>query len=337
MMRQQVANGTRYLAVAAGALVLATPLLLMVSGSLKSATEVNKFPPTLLPESPSPHNFVDAWNFLTPQVIGNTFIFAIGIVGLQLLVSLPSAFALAKIPFRWTAVILGILIVPMFIPGNLTLIPLFVVTYQLGWLNSFAGLIVPMAAQSAFAILIFRQFFASLPSGLIEAARIDGAGWPRVLWSIAIPLARPALATFCSISFLTAWNMYIWPQVVAPNPAQKVLNVALAPLAGGRTPRFPRRSVLRVRSSPWFRCWWSSSCSRSGTSRASPVPVWSRPRTVSSSTGATTLWCADPEPPDERLGRNVERPMCRSVAMDGLARMRSSLTPPRCRLTSPHP
>lgn len=233
MMRQQVANGTRYLAVAVGALVLATPLLLMVSGSLKSATEVNKFPPTLLPEVPTPHNFVDAWNFLTPQVIWNTFIFALGILGLQLLISLPSAFALAKIPFRWTGVILGILIVPMFIPGNLTLIPLFIVTYQLGWLNSFAGLVIPMAAQSAFAILIFRQFFVSLPSGLIEAARIDGAGWPRVLWSIAIPLARPALATFCSISFLTAWNMYIWPQVVAPNPAQKVINVALAPLAGG--------------------------------------------------------------------------------------------------------
>jgi ABC-type glycerol-3-phosphate transport system permease component len=223
----------RYVAILLAGLVLATPLLFMVSGSLKSAAEVSAFPPKLLPETPIWANFADAWNYLTPQVIANTFIFSLGIVGLQLLLSLPAAFALAKIPFKWSAAVLGILVVPMFIPGNLTLIPLFVVTFQLGWLNTFAGLIIPMAGQCAFAILLFRQFFASLPAGLIEAARIDGASWGRVLTSIALPLARPALATFCSISFLTAWNMYIWPQVIAPNPANRVINVALAPLAGG--------------------------------------------------------------------------------------------------------
>ena len=223
----------RYVAILLAGLVLATPLLFMVSGSLKSAAEVSAFPPKLLPETPIWANFTEAWNYLTPQVVANTFIFSLGIVGLQLLLSLPAAFALAKIPFKWSAAVLGTLVVPMFIPGNLTLIPLFVVTFQLGWLNTFAGLIIPMAGQCAFAILLFRQFFASLPAGLIEAARIDGASWGRVLTSIALPLARPALATFCSISFLTAWNMYIWPQVIAPNPANRVINVALAPLAGG--------------------------------------------------------------------------------------------------------
>ncbi|HEY3562013.1 MAG TPA: carbohydrate ABC transporter permease [Kribbella sp.] len=223
----------RYVAIVLGGLVMATPLLFMVTSSLKSGAEVNAFPPKLLPDTPIWENFAEAWRYLTPQVIANTFIFSLGIIGLQLLLSLPAAFALAKIPFKWSAAILAILVVPMMIPGNLTLIPLFVITFQLGWLNTYAGLIVPMAAQCAFAILLFRQFFASLPSGLIEAARIDGAGWGRVLTSIALPLARPALATFCSISFLTAWNMYIWPQVIAPNPANRVINVALAPLAGG--------------------------------------------------------------------------------------------------------
>ena len=226
-------NTLRYALIVLGGLALAVPLLYMVAGSLKSAQEIAAFPAPLLPATPQWQNFVDAWNFLTPQVIGNTFIFSLGIVGLQLLISLPAAFALAKIPFKWTAAILATLVVPMFVPANLTLIPLFIVTFELGWLNSFAGLIIPMAAQCAFAILLFRQFFVTLPPGLIEAARIDGAGWPRVFTSIALPLAKPALATFCSISFLTAWNMYIWPQVVAPNPAQRVINVALAPLAGG--------------------------------------------------------------------------------------------------------
>jgi ABC-type glycerol-3-phosphate transport system permease component len=223
----------RYLAIVFAGLVMATPLLFMVSGSLKSAAEINAFPPPLLPETPIWQNFVEAWNYLTPRVILNTFIFSLGIVGLQLVLSLPAAFALAKIPFKWAAAVVATLVVPLFIPGNLTLIPLFVVTFQLGWLNTYAGLIIPMAAQCAFAILMFREFFAGLPVGLIEAARIDGASWGRVLTAVGIPLAKPALATFCSISFLTAWNMYIWPQVIAPNPANRVINVALAPLAGG--------------------------------------------------------------------------------------------------------
>lgn len=232
-MPARLYNTLRYALIVACGLVLAVPLLFMISGSLKSFHEINAFPQPLLPEFPVWQNFADAWNYLTPQVICNTFIFSLGVVGLQLLISLPAAFALAKIPFTWTAAILTTLVVPMFVPANLTLIPLFVVTFQLGWLNSFAGLIIPMAAQCAFAILLFRQFFVTLPPGLIEAARIDGAGWPRVFTAIALPLAKPALATFCSISFLTAWNMYIWPLVVAPNPAQRVINVALAPLAGG--------------------------------------------------------------------------------------------------------
>ena len=223
----------RYVLIALLGFVMAIPLLFMVSGSLKSQSEISTFPPPLLPSQPIWSNFVEAWDYLTPRVIANTFVFSLGIVGLQLLISLPAAFALAKIPFRWTAVIMVALVVPMFIPGNLTLIPLFIVTFQLGWLNSFAGLIIPIAAQCAFAILLFRQFFASLPDGLIEAARIDGAGWLRVLGSICLPLAGPPLATYISVSFLGAWNMYIWPQVVAPNPANRVINVALAPLAGG--------------------------------------------------------------------------------------------------------
>jgi ABC-type glycerol-3-phosphate transport system permease component len=223
----------RYLAIVLAGLVMATPLLFMVSGSLKSAAEISAFPSPLLPETPIWQNFADAWDYLTPRVILNTFIFSLGIVGLQLLLALPAAFALAKIPFKWAAAVVAALVVPLFIPGNLTLIPLFVVTYQLGWLNTYAGLIIPMAAQCAFAILMFREFFAGLPVGLIEAARIDGASWGRVLTAICLPLAKPALATFCSISFLTAWNMYIWPQVIAPNPANRVINVALAPLAGG--------------------------------------------------------------------------------------------------------
>lgn len=227
------AKAGRLTAILAVGLVMAAPLFIMISGSLKTAAEIAAFPPVLLPAEPQWGNYAEAWAYLTPQVIVNSFVFALGVLLIQLAISLPAGFALAQMRFRGASVVLGTLVLPMFVPANLTLIPLFVITYQLGWLNSFAGLIVPVAAQCAFGVLLFRQFFATLPPGLFEAARLDGAGWLRSFASIGLPLVKPALATYSSITFLTAWNMYIWPQIVAPNPANRVINVALAPLASG--------------------------------------------------------------------------------------------------------
>ncbi len=231
--RQARAGAIRYVIIVACGLVTAGPILYVFARSFMSPAEIYAFPPRLLPSELFFENYVTALQYLNGQVILNTFVFALGVVGLQLVLSLPAAFALAKIPFRWTAAVLAVLVVPLFIPANFTLVPMFLVTYQLGWLNTWAGLIVPMAAQISFAVLLFRQFFVGLPPGLIEAARIDGASWLRTFWSIALPLSKPILATYCSVSFLTAWNMFVWPLVVATNPAYKVINVALAPLAGG--------------------------------------------------------------------------------------------------------
>ncbi|QNE16714.1 carbohydrate ABC transporter permease [Kribbella qitaiheensis] len=232
--RRRLNSAGRYAAIAALGLVMAAPLIYLVSASLMSAADVRAYPPHLVPPNVVWHNYVEAYHFLSARVIVNSFVFSIGIVAVQLAVSLPAGFALAKIPFRWTAAVLGVLVVPMFVPGNMTLIPLFIVTHQLGLVGTYAGMILPIAGQTAFATLLFRQSFTSLPAGLIEAARMDGASWLRVLASIAVPLAKPALAAYCSISFLTAWNTYIWPQVVAPDPAHQVMTVALAPLASGK-------------------------------------------------------------------------------------------------------
>lgn len=233
-MKARTANKAgRYVLLIVCGLIIAFPLIFMMSRSLMSPEEVAAFPPHLLPATPYWQNYVDALKYLTPQVILNSFIVAGGIVVVQLVLALPAAFALSKIPFRWTPVVLAILIVPMFVPANFTLIPTFVVTYQLGLLNTYAGIILPIGAQIAFGVILFRQFFVALPAGLVEAARIDGASWVRVFWSVTLPLARPILATFCSLTFLTAWNLYIWPQVIATDPALAVINVALAPIAGG--------------------------------------------------------------------------------------------------------
>jgi ABC-type glycerol-3-phosphate transport system permease component len=233
MLRTKRSIGLRYAAIAVVGLIMGLPVFYAVSTSLMTAKDVVAYPPNLLPTEIRWENYAEALQFLSGPVIFNSFLFSIGVILIQLVLALPAGFALAKIPFRWAVVVIAVLAAPLLLPSNATLIPLFVVTRELGILNSYAGLILPVAASTTFATLLFRQFFATLPDGIIEAARIDGASWFRVLTQIALPLAKPTLAAFASITFLNVWNMYVWPQLVAPNPDLKVIPVALAPLARG--------------------------------------------------------------------------------------------------------
>lgn len=223
----------RYTITAVCGLTMAFPLFFMVMRSFMSASEIAAMPPRLIPRGLEWENYQKALEFLTPQVMLNTLIMAVGVVIVQLLLALPAGFALSKIPFRWTGIVMAILILPTFVPGNFTLVPTFLVAFKLGMLNSYAGLIIPVGATISVGVLMFRQFFASLPAGLVDAARIDGAGWFRVFWMIAVPLAAPVITTFSVVTFIAAWNHYLWPQVIAPDPAFQVINVALAPVASG--------------------------------------------------------------------------------------------------------
>jgi ABC-type glycerol-3-phosphate transport system permease component len=228
----------RYTLIAVCGLIMAFPLFYMVSRSFMTPAEVEAMPPRLLPGGLVWENYVEAAKFVTPHVIANSLFVAISIVVMQLALALPAAFALSKVPFRWTGIVMGFLLLPMFIPSSFTLIPTFIVAFKLGMLNTFAGLIIPIGSTISVGILLFRQFFASLPDGLVEAARIDGAGWFRVFWSVTLPLAAPIITTFSVVTFITAWNLYLWPQVIATDPNLAVINVALAPIAGGSTFRY---------------------------------------------------------------------------------------------------
>lgn len=221
----------RYSTVILLGAVIAFPLFYLLSGSLMSFRDIVQYPPRLFPTTPIWNNFVQAWTYLTPRTVLNTFVFVLGVLGIQLAICLPAGFALSKIKFRGSGVILAIFVVPIFMPTSLILIPTYVVTYQLGLVGTFAGLILPVAGQASVGVLLFRQYFATLPDGLIEAARIDGANWFQTFFRIALPLAHPIIAAYSVVTFLTAWNMYIWPLVAAPGENTRVLTLALAPLA----------------------------------------------------------------------------------------------------------
>ena len=156
----------------------------------------------------------------------NSLFISICVVALQLLTSSLAAFAFARMEWPGRDRVFLIYLATLMIPGVVTQIPSYLILQQLGWLNSFYGLIVP-AAASAYGTFMLRQYMLTLPRSLEEAARIDGAGLLRIWWSITLPLCRPALITLAIFTFVTTWQSFTWPLIVAPAEAVRVLPVAL--------------------------------------------------------------------------------------------------------------
>jgi multiple sugar transport system permease protein len=213
-------------------LLMAAPLFYMVAGSLMSSEQLSIQPPQVIPRGLHFSNYSDAFSGMT-QVIQlrsfvNSVIFTVGAVGLQWMLCVSGGLVIAKMRFRSRGLITAMLAISLFIPLITTLIPTFIVVYELGLINSYPGLILPIAAQTGFGTLLFRQYVIAMPEELFEAARIDGASWWTVLVRVVIPLARPATAAYVAISVLTAWNMYLWPLVAAEGGSLQVLTQTLA-------------------------------------------------------------------------------------------------------------
>jgi multiple sugar transport system permease protein len=124
-----------------------------------------------------------------------------------------AAFAFARLRFRGREVIFLLYLATLMIPTFVTLIPVFYIVRQLGWIDSYAGLILP-GISSAYGIFFMRQFIYSIPDELIDAARIDGAAELRIYWRIVLPLTKPALATLGTFVFIGSWNSFLWPLLV---------------------------------------------------------------------------------------------------------------------------
>jgi multiple sugar transport system permease protein len=213
-------------------LVLSAPLIYIALGSLMSGQQLSAIPPQILPTSlhfsnysaalSGPEKVIDGRNFL------NSVIFTLGSVGLQWLLCISGGMVLAKMRFRGRGLITVLLAISLFIPLVTTLIPTFVVAYELKLINTYPGLILPIAAQTGFGTLLFRQYISQIPEELFDAARIDGATWWMILRRVVVPLARPATAAYFAISLLTAWNMYLWPLVAATDGSLQVLTQTVA-------------------------------------------------------------------------------------------------------------
>jgi multiple sugar transport system permease protein len=156
----------------------------------------------------------------------NSVFIAVCVVALQLITSSLAAFAFARLEWPGRDRLFIAYLGTLMIPGVVTQIPNYIILQKLGWLNSFWGLIVP-AAASAFGTFMLRQYMLTLPRGLEEAARIDGASTLRIWWTIILPLCKPALITLAIFTFATTWQSFTWPLIVAPAEEVRVLPVAL--------------------------------------------------------------------------------------------------------------
>jgi multiple sugar transport system permease protein len=231
IVSKRVRRNGRITAVTIVGLILAFPLIYLVFGSVMTAAQLNSFPPQFVPTGLHLGNFSHAWTYVKGRSAVNSVIFTAAVVLLQWMLCITGGFVLAKLRFRAgnkLAVMLGL---SLFVPAVTTLVPTFIVTDKFHLLNTYPGLILPIVAQTGFGTLLFRQFIVNLPDELIDAARVDGSHWPGILWRVIIPLARPATGAYLAISILTAWNLYLWPLVVATKPKVEVMTETLAPFA----------------------------------------------------------------------------------------------------------
>jgi multiple sugar transport system permease protein len=217
-VRRDSSSVTPYVlfAVLAGtAVITLIPVVWMVLTALKTPAEVAADPPSWLPRSVRFQNFGDAWTFAPfGRFLLNSFVMAGGIAVTQVVTSALAAYAFARLRFRGRDVLFYIYLGTLIIPPQVTVIPQFLIVRELGWVDSYAGLIIPQAF-TAFGVFLLRQFFMGIPFELEEAARIDGASRLDCFRRIILPLAGPALATLAVFAFMFHWNNLLWPLIVS--------------------------------------------------------------------------------------------------------------------------
>ncbi len=241
-----------YFALTVGALVSLSPFLVMIGQSLMTLGETLTRAP--LPATPQWDNYARAWTDADFDLYfrNSVIITATIIVGMLVTCTL-AGYAFARIRFPGREALFATLLATLMIPGTVTFIPGYLlvrgdVIPWGSWLNTLPALTVPFLS-TAFIIFLFRQFFAQIPGELWDAARIDGAGHLRFLTTVVVPMSRPVLITGTLLTFVTAWNEFLWPLLVTTSPTWRPLAVGLANFiddAGPQTHLLMAGSVITI-------------------------------------------------------------------------------------------
>jgi multiple sugar transport system permease protein len=214
-------------ALAVGALITAFPFVWMLLSSVKPQSESIDYPPRLLPQDPTFEYYVRLFTELDfgRYVVNTLVVVAIGGVGLFLMAM--AGYAFAKYDFRGKGGLFFLVLATMMIPVQVTMIPTYLILNGFKLTNTLVGIALPTLV-SGFGIFLFRQFMATIPTELLEAARIDGAGEFRTFMTIVLPISKPILAVQAVLTFIAGWNSFLWPLIIASDQNLYTLSVGLA-------------------------------------------------------------------------------------------------------------
>ena len=202
------------LIVGGGGLCMLLPFIFLISSSFKAANKIYVFPPQIIPDPFRWQNYIEVFQNVPVLVYAKntliiTFFATIGTVFSSIL----AGYAFGRLHFKGRDIVFGLLLATLMLPYVVTMIPIYVMFSKLGWVNTLLPLIVPSFFGEAFYIFLLRQFFRTIPMELEDAARIDGAGRPRILFQIMVPLARPAITVVTILTVLDNWNAFMQPLI----------------------------------------------------------------------------------------------------------------------------
>jgi multiple sugar transport system permease protein len=222
-----------------GSIAMVLPFLWMILTSLKTYAESIHVPPVIIPKDFQWWNYKEVFELLPFfKFMFNTFIITIVRTVGQLFLCSLAAYAFARIEFPGRNILFVLALAVLMVPGQVFLLPQYMIMVKLGWLNTLQAVIVP-GLFSAFGTFLLRQFFMGLPKELEEAARLDGCNHFQIYWKIMLPLAKPGLVALGIFTTLWSWNELMWPMIVNSSPESMTLSVGLSSLQGQYLTNYP--------------------------------------------------------------------------------------------------
>jgi len=218
-----------------GAAVILVPFLWMLTTALKTETETYAIPPKWIPDRLMWNNFPDALRLLPfGTFFRNSAVITFGSMLGALLSSSIVAYAFARLRAPERDVLFIILLATLMLPGQVTLIPLYLLFNKMGWVNTYYPLILPAYfGGGAFNVFLLRQFFMTVPLEMDDAAKIDGCGFFSIYWRLILPLSKPALGTVASVHFMGHWNDFFTPLIYLNDVDKYTVSLGLAFFSGG--------------------------------------------------------------------------------------------------------
>jgi ABC-type glycerol-3-phosphate transport system permease component len=226
-------RGLHYVLLVGATLLALAPLLWMTSSAFKPEGEIMSYPPRWIPPSPTLQNFrYILANFAFGRWWLNSIIAAVVSTSLVLLLDSLAAYAFARLEFRGSQLLYGVILSMLMVPIQVTIVPLYLLFSSAHLVDTLAAVLLPTTGNVT-GIFLLRQFFRSIPREFEEAARIDGATHLQIWRLIMLPLSRPALMSVAIITFISSWNNFLWPLVISYSDASRTLPVGIGQFFGG--------------------------------------------------------------------------------------------------------